>query len=146
MRYLFLFFIVINTSVLCGQDIETNAGFLLKAQITLGNQNQGIKVGAYGIANLRYNEVALESGAALFSGYLFKRHKTKTKDIHFGYDVFALMGIGKNDNLLASSFFMDTPLLYDPENDQKFYGVGFGFEKEFLPKNLKEFDQGHNLI
>lgn len=140
-RCLILIFIVINASVLRGQDLQTNAGFLLKAQIKLGNQNQGFKVGAYGIANVRYNEIALESGAALFSGYLFKRHKTKTKDIHFGYDVFALMGIGKNDNLLASSFFMDTPLVYDPEKDQKFYGVGFGFEKEFLPENLKEFDQ-----
>ena len=124
-----------------GQSFTSNGGVLIKAQIQLGNQNQGVKIGAYAVGAAHYGDVAIEGGIALYSGYLFKRHTVKTRGLHYGYDVFSLIGIGNNTNLLVSSFFADNPLLFSPEIDQKFYGLGFGFEKEFLPANLNEFDQ-----
>ncbi len=124
-----------------GQRFTTNGAVLFKAQIQLGNQNQGIKIGAYAVGAAHYGDAAIEGGVALYSGYLFKRHTAKTSGIHYGYDFFGLVGIGKNTNLLVSSFFADNPLLFSVENDQKFYGLGFGIEKEFLPADLTEFNQ-----
>ena len=123
------------------QSLTTNGAFLIKAQIQLGNQNQGVKIGAYAVGAAHYGDAAIEGGVALYSGYLFKRHTARTRGINYGYEFFSLLGVGRNTNLLTSSFFTNTPLLFSLENDQKFYGLGFGFEKEFLPENLKEFDQ-----
>lgn len=123
------------------QSFSGNGALLIKAQITLGNQNQGIKIGAYAVGAAHYTDIAVEGGVGLYGGYLFKRHTIKTSGFSYGYDIFSLVGIGDNSNLLTSSFFTDTPLFYSTVNDQNFYGLGFGFEKEFLPKNLQEFDQ-----
>jgi hypothetical protein len=141
MKQLLSLYILLTIGIGYGQSFKTNGGFLLKAQIRLGNQNQGVKIGAYAIGAAHYGDAAIEGGVALYSGYLFKRHTAKTSGFNFGYDVFSLIGIGKNTNLLASSFFADTPLLFSEERDQKFYGLGFGFEKEYLPHNLSLFDQ-----
>jgi len=121
--------------------VITNAGFLLKAQIFLGNQNQGIKLGAYSTGALHYGSFALEGGVALYSGYLFKRHTAKARGLNYGYDAFILAGYGKNKNLLVSTFMTDGPYLGTLENDQFFYGFGFGVEKEYLPGELNVFDQ-----
>jgi hypothetical protein len=123
------------------QSVTTNIGFLLKAQLQLGNQNKSVKIGAYGLGTAQYKNFALESGVALYSGYLFKRHTIKTKGFNFGYDAFILGGIGTNKNLLGSSFFEDGALVATIENNQRFYGIGLGFEKEFLPGKLKTFNQ-----
>ena len=123
------------------QSLKVNFGFLLKAQIQLGNQNQGIKLGAYGLGTGQFNDLSIETGVALYSGYVLKKHTIKTARFNFGYDVFGLLGVGKNNNFLGSSFFEDGPLLATIENKQCFYGIGFGFEKEFLPKELSAFNQ-----
>lgn len=132
--------------IFCGvtykaQSIKANTGFMLKTQIQLGNQNQGVKIGAYGIGALHYGNVAIESGISLYSGYLFKKHTVKIAGFNYGYDLFMLAGIGNNTNLLTSSFIDDSPLLASLELEQRFYGIGFGFEKEFLPENLSIFNQ-----
>lgn len=123
------------------QAIKANAGFLVKAQMQLGNQSQGVRIGAYGIGAVHSGDIALESGIALYSGYLFKDHRVKISGFNYGYDAFVLAGIGKNRNLLASSFMEDGPLLATLEKGQRFYGLGFGFEKEFLPGQLNVFNQ-----
>jgi hypothetical protein len=123
------------------QSINANASFLIKAQIQLGNQNQGIKIGAFGIAAVNYKNMAIESGVNLYSGYLFKAHTVKISGFNYGYDAFVLAGIGKNTNLLASSFMKDGAILATLENNQRFYGIGFGVEKEFLPRELSTFNQ-----
>ena len=123
------------------QSVRANAGFLIKAQITLGNQRQSFKLGAYGIGAVSYGDIALESGISLYSGYLLKKHKVKVSGFNYGYDAFLLGGIGQNRNLLASSFLEEAPLLTSIERDQQFYGFGFGIEKEFLPGELSAFNQ-----
>ena len=141
MKKLLIIYVFLTTMIGQGQSLTTNGTVLFKAQIQLGNQNQGIKIGAYAVGAAHYGDAAIEGGFSLYSGYLFKRHRTKTSGIHYGYDFFGLAGIGKNTNLLVSSFFADNPLLFSVEKDQKFYGLGFGVEKEILPSNLTEFNQ-----
>ncbi|PQJ73361.1 hypothetical protein [Polaribacter butkevichii] len=130
-----------NATNFYSQSFKVNLGFLLKAQIQLGNQNQGIKLGAYGLGTAQFNDLSMETGVALYSGYLLKKYTVKTSGLNFGYDFFTLLGIGNNNNFLGSSFFEDGPLLATIENKQRFYGIGFGFEKEFLPKELSTFNQ-----
>ncbi|WP_299017625.1 hypothetical protein [uncultured Polaribacter sp.] len=52
-----------------------------------------------------------------------------------------MVGVGNNLNFLASSFFDNTLLISPTNNNQRFRGLGFGFEKEFLPKKLNTFNQ-----
>ncbi|RCS27157.1 hypothetical protein DUT90_08615 [Polaribacter sp. WD7] len=129
------------TSSLFTQSLHVNFGFLVKAKIQLGNQNQALKVSANTLIVGQYKNVSLESGLSFFSGYLFKKHNIKTKGFHYGYDVFLLSGIGNNNNLLGSSFFEDPILLGKSKENQRFYGLGFGFEKEFLPQDVSDFNQ-----
>lgn len=136
-----LVFFLMNSNAILGQSVNVNFGLLLKAKIYLGNQHQGIKIGAYGLGVGQYKNTAIESGISLYSGYLFKKHTVKTKGFNFGYDVFILGGIGNNNNLLGSSFLEDGLALATIENKQLFYGIGFGFEKEFLPNQLAVFNQ-----
>lgn len=131
----------LNANIFYTQSVKINFGFLLKAQIQLGNQNQGVKVGAYGLSTGQFKDITFESGVALYSGYLLKKHTIKTKGFNFGYDFFTLLGIGNNNNFLVSSFFENGPLLVAFKNKQNFYGLGFGFEKEFLPDQLRVFNQ-----
>jgi len=54
--------VYLNTPVLHAQKVNTNGGILLKAQITLGNQNQWLKLGIFGFGTLNYGDLSLESG------------------------------------------------------------------------------------
>lgn len=137
MLYLFLVVVEISNA----QSLDIDFGFLVKAKIQLGNQNQGIKVSANTLIAGQYNTFSFESGFSFFSGYFTKRHQIKTAGFHYGYDVFILSGVGNNSNLLGASFFENTILLSNPQENQRFYGLGFGFEKEFLPKELSVFNQ-----
>ena len=132
---------MIFSGTLHSQEFSVNGRVLLKAEITLGNQNKGFKLGIYGVGNAQVGAIAMESGVGFYNGFLFGRHATKSIGVNAGYDAFGLIGVGKNDNLLVSSFFADNPLNYNVENNQNFVGIGFGFEKEFLPKSTNEFNQ-----
>ena len=90
---------------------------------------------------MNYNDAAIESGISLISGQLFKRHTIKESGGYFGYEFFTLIGIGKNTNLLGSSVSdFNTSLLINPYGKGGFNGLGFGFQKEYLPKTLEHFN------
>ena len=122
------------------QSLQFNGGALLKAEITLGNQNQWLKIGALGFGALNYGDVSLESGVS-FATYTFvKRHTVKQQGLAYSYEVFALAGIGKNSNLLGSAISdMNTQLLFNPSGKGGFNGIGLGFGKDYLPKKLKPY-------
>lgn len=122
------------------QSLQFNGGALLKAEITLGNQNQWLKIGALGFGALNYGDVSLESGVS-FATYTFvKRHTVKQQGLAYSYEVFTLAGIGKNSNLLGSAISdMNTQLLFNPSGKGGFNGIGLGFGKDYLPKKLKPY-------
>jgi len=123
-----------------GQQFEASGGVLLKAEITLGNQNQWLKIGAFAFGTLNYGDVAVESGASLASYAFLKRHTAKQSGIAYGYELFALAGIGGNSNLLGSSISdFNTSILIDDTGDGGFQGLGFGFGKDYLPGALKPY-------
>jgi len=122
------------------QKLRGNGALLLKADITLGNQNQWIKLGIYGFGAISFGDIAVESGVSIASYQFFKRHTIKTSGIALGYEFFALGGIGKNTNLLGSSISeMNTNILYDPTGQGGFNGLGFGFSKDKLPGKLGSY-------
>ena len=123
------------------QSVELNGGVIIKAQIFLGNQNQGIKIGVSGVGSLNAGNFAMEGGVSLYNGYVFGRHTTRVSGYNSGYDAFLLAGYGRNQNLLVSTLIEDVPVLHVEQQDACFYGLGFGVEKEFLPGKLNVFDQ-----
>lgn len=135
----FLFvFIVLPAST---QQLNSNGGILLKTEITLGNQNKTIKLSVFGVGTLNYGDASLEAGVSLFSGQLFQRHTVSKKGLFYGYDFFLLGGTGNNSNLLAASLFSNNQtLLFSDTPSGSFNGIGFGFQKEFLPGDLKQFN------
>lgn len=132
-----------------GQKLGGNYGVLGKLQFIFGNQNIKLEAGlsAFGTAN--YGDAAMEGGVNLISGHLFKRHTIRKNGVFYGYEFFALMGIGQNSNLLGSTISnFNKTILFDHEGKGGFSGIGFGFQKEFLPKNLNHFNlkQGKILM
>ena len=113
---------------------------LLKAEITLGNQNQWLKIGAFGFGVVNYGDASIESGVSFASYQFLKRHTKKRSGIAYSYEVFALAGIGKNTNLLGSAVSeMNTAIIFDARKKGGFNGLGFGFGKDYLPKDLKSY-------
>ncbi|WP_282085684.1 hypothetical protein [Aquimarina algiphila] len=139
-RILIFLCIFLNCSLLFSQRIDADGGILLKAEITLGNQNQWLKVGIFGFGTLNYGDLSLESGISFASYQFRKRHTIKMNGLAYSYEFFALGGIGKNSNLLGSSISnMNNAIIFNPLGKGGFNGLGFGFGKDHLPKKLKTY-------
>ncbi len=136
----FIFLLITSIKTSYGQKINTNGGVLLKADITLGNQNQWIKIGLGGFGTLSLGDFSIESGFSLAATQLLKRHHINTKDRSFTYDVFGLIGGGQNNNLLGSSVSnQNHSIIVNPYGKNNFKGVGIGFEKELFNNDLKSY-------
>ncbi|TPN88983.1 hypothetical protein [Aquimarina algicola] len=137
---LFFLALFISTTNAYTQVLKANGGVLLNAEITIGNQNQWLKLGVFGFGTLQYKDLSLESGLSIASYTFLKRHTIASPGIAYSYEFFALGGIGKNSNLLGSSISnMNTNLLFNPNGEGGFNGLGFGFGKDYLPGNLKSY-------
>lgn len=122
------------------QKLNTNGGFLVKGTLLLGNQNQWLQIGAYGFGTLNYGDVALESGLSFVSYQFVKRHTKKLNGFAYSYEFFSLVGIGQNSNLLGSSVSkLNNEVIFNPNGQGGFSGLGFGFSKDRLPKSLKSY-------
>ncbi len=125
---------------LSAQRFEIHGGLLLKTEITLGNQNTYLKIGSQAFGTMSYGDISVESGIS-FSIYEFsKRHTIPITGFAYSYEFFALGGIGQNSNLIGSTLSTtNTSFIFDPEGEGGFYGIGFGFNKDVLPKSLKSY-------
>jgi len=133
---------LLNYSIVKAQEVSINANFLLGLDISIGNQNKKITSFVSTFGTIGYNDISIESGLSFSLGKLFKRHTIKSAGLFYGYDFFTLIGIGDNSNLLGSSSSNITQtLVFDKNNKGGFKGLGFGFQKEFLPNKLSFFNQ-----
>ncbi len=131
---------LIYSNLLNAQRLRVDGGFLIKAEITLGNQNQWLRIGAFGFGTLNYGDASLESGLSFASYQFLKRHTKKSTGLAYSYEFFALAGIGKNSNLLGSSVSkLNREIIFNPNGEGGFNGLGFGFSKDHLPKELKSY-------
>ncbi len=132
--------VFLSCSLLYSQRFSADGGIMLKTEITLGNQNQWLKLGVFGFGTLNYGDISLESGVSFASYQFLKRHTVKTNGLAYSYDFFALAGLGKNSNLLGSSLSkMNTSIIFNQKGKGGFNGLGFGFSKDYLPKSLKSY-------
>lgn len=133
-------FLTVNQ--LKAQNVKINGAVTLDVKVTFGNQNNLVQLGVSGFGISNYQKIAAEAGFSIYTGYMFQRHTIKKNGFINGYDVFYLLGYGQNNNLLGSTLSQyNKAVLFDSNNNNSFYGVGFGFEKQFLPEELKEFNQ-----
>lgn len=138
----FILCLVFNIITVESQALKTNIGVALGLKTILGNQNKILQLGISIFGASSYQKVAIEGGLSFYAGYVTKRHTIGEKGLIYGYDVFYLAGYGQNNNLLISSLSQqNTALLYDEKSNNSFYGIGFGFEKQYLPTTLDEFEQ-----
>lgn len=138
--FCFLWMAIVSQS-LHAQTINTNGGILFKTQLVFGNQNQQINLGLYAFGVLNYKQVSSEHGVSLASYTAFKRHNVKTSGFGYKYEIFSLLGYGQSLNLLGSTVSnQNSAFVFNTRNNSSFKGIGFGFEKEFLPKELKQYE------
>lgn len=144
---------IISLLVVCQQvstqNFRISGGALVSVQLVLGNQDQKVQLSAHGILTTQFNDLAVESALQVYAAQLFKKHTVKTGGLSYGYDFYSLLGIGNNTNLLGSSFSSnELPLLFNSQGEGGFTGLGFGFQKEYLPNELSIFNvrQGKLLI
>lgn len=122
------------------QSIDLNGALLLGAEIHLGNQNRVVQFFIKGLGTVSYGDASTEVGASVYLSQLYKRHTIGAKGIGGGYEVFALAGLGDNNNLLGSSIFKNSSsLLLDSNGSGGFKGLGFGFQRELLTSQLKDY-------
>jgi hypothetical protein len=122
------------------QKVNSNAGFLIKTEMTLGNQNDWFKIGLFGFGAANYKGIAIESGFSIGFTQLFKRHTLKTKGKGSYYDFFGMLGSGQNHDLLGSAVATQSNTILNSDyKNLKFKGIGFGYEKETLPNQLKKY-------
>lgn len=140
-KHILLGFLICNCIKLSAQKLNANGGLIFKAEIALGNQNQWLKLGAFGYGTLNYGDISIENGLS-FAIYGFsKRHTIKTIGSAYSYEYFILAGIGKNENLLGSSGSnINNEMLFDATKKGGFKGFGFGFEKDIAPKKLGAYN------
>lgn len=130
----------LNSAIVLAQQLHADGGILLKAEITIGNQNQWLQLGVFGFGTMNYGDISIESGLSIASYTFLKRHTVKMPGLAYSYDFFALGGIGKNSNLLGSSVSTtNTSIIFNPMGKGGFKGLGFGFGKDYLPKELKSY-------
>jgi len=99
-----------------------------------------LKFGVFGFGAANYGDISIESGLSFATYSFLKRHTVKQSGLAYSYEFFALGGIGKNSNLLGSSVSKtNTALLFNPEGEGGFNGIGLGFGKDYLPGNLKSY-------
>lgn len=123
-----------------GQSFNSNYAIVGKLGLTLGNQTIKIETGLSAFGTINYGDAALEAGINLISGQPFKSHTVKTNGLFYGYEVFTLAGIGKNANLLGSSIAdINKSILFDQTESGGFNGLGFGFQKKFMTKEMSHF-------
>jgi len=134
-----LFLLLFPALVFC-QSLNFRGGAMLKAEVTLGNQNQWLKIGAFGFGALNYGDASLESGISIAGYQFYKRHTKKIRGLGYSYEFFTMAGIGKNTNLLGSGVsHLNTQVLFNPNGKGGFNGLGFGFRKDALPGDLKSY-------
>tara|TARA_B100000809_G_scaffold35204_2_gene30977 strand:- start:16791 stop:17750 length:960 start_codon:yes stop_codon:yes gene_type:complete len=123
-----------------GQNIHHNGGLLLTSQITLGNQNDWFKLGLFGFGAVNYRGIAIEGGVSLGLKQLFKRHTLSVRGRSYSYEFFGMLGGGQNQDLLgATTSTQNNTLFSTPLQNSSFLGIGFGYEKEILPNELKTY-------
>jgi len=138
---LFLLLVLISSKKNHSQNIELHGGLLLKTNLTLGNQNQLIKFSLLSYGTLSFGDFSMESGFSLAASQLLKRHAICTKDRSILYEIFGLIGGGKNTNLLGSSVSnQNHSIIINPYGSNNFKGLGLGFEKEYFNNQLKSFN------
>ncbi|WP_299601150.1 hypothetical protein [uncultured Aquimarina sp.] len=140
LRYSLILTTLLGGCSIYSQRLSADGGIILKAEITIGNQNQWLKLGASGFGTLNYGDISVESGLSFLSYQFLKRHTVKTSGFAYTYEFFALAGIGKNSNLLGSTVSnVNTTIIYNPKGEGGFQGLGFGFSKDYLPGKLKSY-------
>lgn len=124
------------------QKLNSDFGLTLDVKVALGNQNKMLQVGMSTFGAVNYAKVAIEGGFSLYKGFILQRHTIVNHGFIGGYDAFYLAGYGNNHNLLGSSLSQyKSPLLFYEDVENSFIGLGFGFEKQYLPYELQEFNQ-----
>jgi len=133
--------VLFSTVFFCrAQKIAHNEGLLLTTSITLGNQNDWLKVGVFAFGAVNYKGIAAEGGISVGLKQLFKRHTINTRGISKSYEVFGMLGGGQNDDLLGASVSTQHHTIFrTPLQNKSFAGIGFGFEQEFLPHTLNKY-------
>ena len=139
-KLLFTVFCLFGIGLIHGQQFSASYGVLGTIQLVLGNQNQKIDAGISLFGALQYGDAAIESGFNFSAGQLLKRHTIRQPGRVYRYEFFGLTGIGSNSNLLGAALFdSGSTLLYRANGKGGFHGIGFGFQKEFLPGTLDFF-------
>ena len=109
-------------------------------QLVVGTQNLTLRVGVYAFGVADTGAFAAEGGAALWAETHLLRWGARTTGVATGYDAFALLGAGQNDNFLGSTIPLTQPRhLYRPGRPGTFVGVGAGVHQLRPSGSLRKF-------
>ena len=141
MKYLILILSVVSISSYAGDFNGTiNTSFFIRLQ--LGTQLKALNMGIslYGTAG--YNATSFEGGVNLNFSPFIQKYGIYQKNYEGTLELFALLGSGKNDNLLGANVGLtNATSFYKLTNTKnRFYGIGGIVTKNFIKGDLKKFE------
>jgi len=144
-----LFLLIPFLQGVCNELSGTLHGsFFLRLQ--LGSQLQAIQTGVSVFGTARYNSTAMEGGINLSFSPFLQKFGVHEKGFEGTMELFALLGYGKNDNLLGANIGLFNPYSFydETKNNNRFYGIGGTVILNRLSGDLKKFEnaQGGLLI
>ena len=119
---------------------SAGGGVQVKLELTTGTQDTLVRFGLFGFGTISKGQTAAEAGLGLWGQAHASRYGAATRGWAFGYEAFALVGHGNNDNLLGSTV-ASTPTngLFRAGRPSHFFGLGFGVTDERLSGSLAKF-------
>ena len=141
-NYLSLFFCIVYFSPVPNTWASQTA-IQAKLEYTFGSQNNLLKIGLFSFA-ASDDKVDLEFGAGIWAYPYLTRYGAKAPNWGYGYELFALVGAGNNQNLLGSSVSMyQNDAFFEQKIDNrrggKFFGAGLGISQDQPRGSLQKF-------
>lgn len=119
---------------------QAGGGVQIKLELTLGNQDTAARISVFGFGAASKGKTAVEAGLSFWGQYQLRRYGAAHNGWAGGYEAFALVGHGRNDNLLGSVVGqLGTNGFSDPDHRGDFFGLGFGIRDDQIAGSLAKF-------
>lgn len=129
-------------------SLAASGGIQAKLEFIVGSQDVRAKLGLFGFVAAE-GRLSAEIGAGVWTYAYHRRFGAEENHFGFGYELFALVGVGNNENLLGSTISEhQTGAIFRSNRPGDFAGLGLGVSRDRPFGSLEKFavQRGHALM
>lgn len=148
-KTLFLFLSFLST-ITYGNDVKSSLNASAFIRLQLGTQLKALNFGVSLFGTARYQSTAIEGGINLNLSPFIQKYGVKQNNIEGTFELFGLLGYGKNNNLLGSNIGLtnQTAVFDGKKSNNRFLGIGGVVILNKISGDLSKFEnaQGGLMI